>query len=180
MSGLNSFFSSPYLGLGLGAVSTGISTAAAYRDAQAQNAANELNAQTYQQNAELSRLQAGVSRKFGEQEYTDTIREYRNLQGQQRAGYGASGVSVSTGSAAEVVANTAAEGVYEAQKTKYSRDLAAWQLEQEAAGYDFEATKLRNSYANPYLSASTAAIGGLTSMYSTYGKWQRNPTSISG
>ena len=63
--------------------------------------------------------------------------------------------------------------MYESQKTKYQRDLEAWQLEQTARGYDFEALKAKTSKVNPYVPAATAAIGGLTSMYSTYGQWKR-------
>lgn len=173
MSTIGNFFSSPYPGMGLGAIGTGIQTAAAYRDAQAQNMANRLNAETYEQNAELNRIQAQTARRFGEQEYKDAIREYGTLKGDQLAAYGASGVSVSSGSAAAVAANTAAEGIYSAQKAKYQRDLEAWQLEQAARGYDFEALKAKTNRVNPYVPAATAAIGGLTSMYSTYGNWTR-------
>ena len=173
MGAVGNVLSSLYLGMGLGAIGTGISTAGAYRDAQAQNMANQLNAVTYQQNAELNRIQAATARQFGEQEYKDVRREYARLQGEQRAGYGASGVDVNAGSAAAVQANTAAEGVYAAQKTKYQRDLEAWQLEQTARQYDFEALKAKTNKVNPWVPASAAAIGGLTSMYSTYGQWKR-------
>lgn len=162
-----------FTGLGLGAISTGLSTAAAYRDAQAQNAANELTAQNYDYQAQLSGLRAQNYRRLGETEYGDVVREYRTLQGDQRVGYGASGVSVNAGSAAAVQANTAAEGVYEAQKTQYQRDLQAWQAEQEAASLRFNAARSRSGSVNPYVPAATAAIGGLTGMYSTYGQWYR-------
>ena len=178
MGAVGDFLSSPYTGMGMSAMGTGMSTAAAYRDAQAQNMANQLNAMTYQQNAELNRIQAATARQFGEQEYKDVRREYARLQGEQRAGYGASGVDVNAGSAAAVQANTAAEGVYAAQKTKYQRDLEAWQLEQTARQYDFEALKAKTNKVNPWVPAATAAIGGLTSMYSTFGNWQRNPVTV--
>lgn len=160
------------MGYGLNAISTGMSTAAAYRQAEAQNQANQLNAMTYEQNAKLARISAETSRQFGEQEYKDVVTEYGRLRGEQRAAYGASGVSVNSGSAAAVQANTAAEGIYAAEKAKYARDMEAWRLDQEAAGMDFEATKARAGHINPYLPAGAAAIGGLTSMYSTYGRWK--------
>lgn len=173
MGAITSAFSSPYTGLALGLTGTAMSTAAAYRDAQAQAQANELNAQTYGQNAELARIQAGVYRQFGETEYQDVLRDYDTLRGDQRAAYGASGVSVNTGSAAAVQANTAAEGVYEAQKTKYQRDLQAWEAEQQAASYDFEAAKARANKVNPWVPAASAAVGGLTSTYSMFGNWNK-------
>ena len=160
------------VGFGLGAIGTGMSAASAYRQAEAQNQANRLNAMTYEQNAQLARIQAETARQFGEQEYKDTIKEYGELRGAQRAAYGASGVDVNSGSAAAVQANTAAEGIYSAEKVKYQRDLEAWQLEQDAAGMDFEATKARAGVVNPLIPGASAAIGGLTSMYSTYGQWR--------
>lgn len=175
MGAVASAFSSPFAGLAFSSMNTGISTAAAYRDAQARNAAAELNAQTYDQNAALSRIRADNYRQLGDIESADVLREYKTLQGEQRAAYGASGVSVNAGSAAAVQANTAAEGVYESQKTKYARDLDAWEAEQQAAQYDFEARKQRANKANPYVSAATAAIGGLNSMYSTYSPWKNAP-----
>jgi hypothetical protein len=159
-------------GFGLNAISTGMSAAAAYRQQEAQNQANKLNAASYEQNAQLARIQAETARQFGEQEYKDTVKEYGELRGAQRAAYGASGVDVNSGSAAAVQANTAAEGIYAGEKAKYQRDLQAWQLEQDAAGMDFEAAKARAGVVNPLIPGASAAIGGLTSMYSTYGQWR--------
>lgn len=163
----------PYVGLGLSSVSTGISTAAAYRDAQADNMAAEMNAITYQQNAELSRIRADNFRKLGDIEAADVRREYESMTGEQRAAYGASGVNVNAGSAAAVVANTAAEGVYEANKTKYGRALQAWEAEQEAANLDNQAAITLATKRNPWVPAASAAVGGMTNMYSTYGNWKK-------
>lgn len=170
--GLESSGIGQIFGFGLGAVGTGMSAVGAYQQAQAQNQANQLNALTYENNAQLAMIQAGTARQFGEQEYADTVTEYGRLRGQQRAAYGASGVDVNSGSAAAVQANTAAEGIYQAQKAKYQRDLEAWQLEQSAAGYQFEAAKARSNQVNPWIPAANAAIGGMTSTFSTYGNWR--------
>ena len=44
MGALNNIFESLFLGFGISAIGTGMQTAAAYRDAQAQNYANQVNA----------------------------------------------------------------------------------------------------------------------------------------
>lgn len=164
---------SPLLGFGVSALSTGIQSAAAYKQAQAQNQANELNAQSSLYNAKLAQMQAGIYRQYGEQEYKDTVKEYRQLQGQQAAAYAASGVSVNTGSAAAVQADTAAEGVYAAQKAKYQRELQAWQAERQADQQNFDALKYRAGAVSPGLAAATTAIGGATQMFGTYSSWIR-------
>ncbi len=173
MGVLNSVFQSPYLGLGLGGVGTGISTAAAYNDARAQNLANEFNASQLQQQAQLSRIQAANYRQLGEVEAADTLREYESLRGAQRAAYGASGVSVNAGSAADVQANTAAEGVYESQKSRYSRALDAWQKDVEATNLEGKSGFTLANKTNPYISAATAALTGTANMYSTYSNWKK-------
>lgn len=170
MGALNSVFESPYLGFGMSAIGTGMQTAAAYRDAQAQNYANQVNAMSYEQEAELATIQAAKLREHGAIAAEDVRREYVSLAGNQRAAYGASGVAVNAGSAAAVVANTAAEGVYESAKTKYQYELDAWSKDREAANLRFKATTTRNSSVNPWVNASTAAIGGLTKTYSTLSK----------
>jgi hypothetical protein len=132
----------------------------------------------------LSRADFASLFAFGstEIEYGDTLREYGTLRGDQRAAYGASGVSVNAGSAAAVQANTAAEGIYAGEKVRYQRNLGAWQMENDARNYDLEALRSRTGKVNPWVPAATAAIGGLTNMYSTYGESQRkrNPVTING
>ena len=165
-------FSSAIVGFGLSAISTGMSVAAAQRDAEAQNMANQYQAAQYQQQADLSRIQAERSRQLGEIESKETLRQYDNLRGEQRAAYGASGVRVNVGSAADMQANTAAEGVYEAAKSKYNRDMQAWEHDVNAINLDGRANILRTSKANPYVATATAGVGGLTNMYSTYSGWE--------
>ncbi len=167
------FLNSPMFGLGIAGIGTGISTAAAYNDAKAQELANEFNASQMRQQAELSRIQADNYRQLGEIEENDVLREYESLRGGQRAAYGASGVVVNAGSAADMQANTAAEGVYEGQKTRYGRALQAWEKDVEATNLEGRASFTLANKRNPYVSAATSALTGLTSMYSTYGNWKQ-------
>lgn len=165
-----------YSMLGVSAVGTGLSTAQAYADAEAQKQAYRINSLQANQNAQLARLNAQTTRDIGVTEANDVRRDYKILMGDQRTGYGASGVSVNTGSAAAVVSNTAAEGEYEAQKTEYARALEAWSIDQEAANYEFEAAKYNAAArnGNSWLSAASAGIGGLTNMYSSHYNWTSN------
>lgn len=172
MGAITSIFS----GLGFGLFQTGLNSYQSYANAKIQRQAGEMNALTYENNAQLAVLQAGQQRAAGEQEYKDVIREYGRLAGDQRAAYGASGVSVNAGSPLAVTANTAAEGVYEAQKTRHQREINAWQLENQAANYRFEAAKSRAgvSGVNPALAGITTAVGGISNTYNKYDSWRRS------
>ncbi len=173
MGAITNVLSSPYTGFGLSALGTGMQTGAAYRDAEAQNMAAQMNALGFEQDAQIAEIQAQNTRKLGGIAATDVRREYQQLQGAQRAEYGASGVNVNVGSPAAMQADTAAEGVYEANKTRYQHELQAWAKEREADNLRFKAVATRSNKVNPYIPAATAAIGGLTSMYSTYGNWNK-------
>ena len=173
LSFFTNLFSSPLLGMGVGGIMTGMDSAAAYNQAQAQNLAAEWNANQMQQQAELSRIQAGRYREMGERNAQETLRKFRNLQGEQRVTYAASGVNVNTGSAAATQANTAAEGVAAANMDRYEMAVAAWEKDVEASNLEANAKFTKASKVQPWLPATSAALSGLTSIYQRYGIWQK-------
>lgn len=174
MSGL---FSNANLGFGLSAISTGMSMAAAQRDAEAQNMANQAQAAQYQQQADLDRIRAANASELGGIEAAEKLKQYETLRGEQRVAYGASGVNVNVGSAAQMQANTAAEGVYEAAKSQYNRDLQAWEYNVNAVNLEGQANILRTNTVNPWIPTATAGIGGLTNMYRSYSGWENRGLS---
>ncbi len=161
----------PSVGFGLSMFNTGTSTMGAYQSALANNYAAEFTATTKGYQADLAAKKADIFRQLGETEREETLSQYRALREEQRAAYGASGVDVNSGSPLQVTAHTAATGVYEAQKAQYQRNLQAWEMDNTASGLQMEAAFTRASKQNPWLSASSAAIGGLTSAFNTYGSW---------
>ncbi len=163
----------PSVGFGLSMFGTGTSTMGAYQSALANNYAAEWNAAVKGQQADLADKKADIFRQLGETEREETLAQYRALQGEQRAAYGASGVDVNSGSPLQITAHTGATGVYEAQKAQYQRDLQAWEMDSTASGLRTEAAFSRASRQNPWLSAASAAIGGLTGAYQTYGNWRK-------
>ncbi len=125
------FFKNPFgliNGL-IGGVQTGMSTAAAYREAEAANKAAEWNASIEDMNADWYKVMGDDALARGEKDAGDHRRSVRVLMGKQRAGYAKSGVKVDTGSAADVAADTAKWGEYDAQTILYNAAV-------EKAGYD--------------------------------------------
>lgn len=160
--------------LATASLSAGVSIAGAQQQAQAQKQANELSALQYDQQAVIYDVLAGVQEDFGIRDYESTRTEYESIAGQQSAYYGASGVSVNSGSAQSVVTNTLAEGVYAAEMAQYNRDLAAWELRNNAAQSRFSATILRNTSVSPLLAGLTSGVGSLGNISSQYSQWNKS------
>lgn len=161
------------ISMGVSALGLGMSTYADYKQVQAENAAKEWNSFVSVQQARLADAKADVYTKLGKQEKAETILEYDALASKQRADFAAGGVNVNVGTAIKTQANTKMMGVYEGQKAQYQRDLQAWEMRNEANSLRINAELDLASQRNPWLSAGTTAIGGLTNIYSQYGQWQR-------
>ncbi len=161
----------PAFGLGMSMFGTGMSSVGAYQETLAQNRAAEWNATVKNQQADLAVQKADIFRQLGETERQETLDRYAALREEQRAAYGASGVDVNAGTPLHVTAETTEAGVYEAQKAKYQRDVQAWKMDTTAHGLRMEAEFSRANKRSPGMAAANSAIGGLTSAFSTWGRW---------
>ena len=172
MERLTSFTTNPFFGLAGSLMSTAATSSAAYGEAMAQNYAKRWNARQAEYGAEIALAKAANFRKLGETEKFETLQQFDALRSRQRAEYSAAGVDVNVGSALETQKQTMRLGVYEAQKAKYERDLQAWELTMEARDLQMTAAMNKSSLRNPWIPATTALAGGLTSIYDTFGKWK--------
>ena len=120
------------MAVALFAAGTAVNSYAAYQQAQAQKNAAKYEAAIAQQNQRLASWQAQDARARGAIEEARYAREAGQLMGSQRAALAASGVDISSGSAADIQADT----------TRLADlDLAAIRAntEREAFGYQVEA-----------------------------------------
>jgi hypothetical protein len=157
--------------LGLGAAGVAMQSYSSYEQAKAANQAAEWNAGIMEQNA-LNKdtlaedaLSRGVSAAAIQQIAA------RQARGEMRANYGASGVDVNSGSAADVVADRAAWDEYERQQVVANSEREAWGHRMEADNLRQQAAMTRNTKQSPWLAAGTTALSGSTSLwhqYSTY------------
>ena len=157
-----------------GMVGVGMNSYGAYQQAQAENYSRKWNSFMAGQQAELATAKASMFRSLGKQERAETLLEYSALRSNQRAQFSASGVNVNVGSALDTQANIAKMGVYEAQKAEFQRESQAWEMDMEARSHKLEQQFGMVSQVNPWVPAFSAAIGGTTSIYSTYGKWMKS------
>lgn len=163
------------LDFGLGGLLSGASLAmntyGSYQQAEAQNRAAEYNAQ-------MMNRQAGISRMFGEQavaksekEATDFRRGVKGKIGSMRAAAAASGVKVDEGGVADLQADTAYWGEYDAQAILYSGKVEKWKHDIDAQNYDLSASMTRDTKQNPWMAGATTALGGASNLANRWGYW---------
>lgn len=146
----------------------------------AQRAA-ESQAQQLEYNAGIADLQSADAEQRGLEEEQRFRSQVRGLVGTQRAGMAGQGVDVSSGSAADVQADTAYLGELDARKIRANAQREAW-------GYSVEASDLRMGAdvarkggaaaktASRWGIANTVLGTGSSLLMSRYG-WDRNVTT---
>lgn len=143
----------------LGTMFTGMSTGLG---AEGTMLSAEAEAKALNYNANIKETNARMVREQAEADALQIRRALNRTVGGQRAAYGASGVSTSSGSALDVLADTTAQGVLDIQRRKYAGEI-------EALGFENEA-RLDRYYAkqvifNSKMSAFGQKLGGLASAF---------------
>jgi hypothetical protein len=178
------------IGLVIAGVGTGISAIGQYKQGQATKSIANLNATTLEQTGELnaSLIEEGTKTNVealtwdasmadaqatdavarGKEQETVFRQGIRRMIGGQRASFGASGVEVGTGSAADVQADTAYWGEIDALTIRTNAAREAWGYQVTAADYRRQATSTRrlgaleakNTRAVARANALSARLGG--------------------
>ena len=146
--------------------------------------------------AQLAEKQALASRLQADAEAISIRRQNQRVQGTQRVSYLKSGVTLS-GSAADVIYDSAIEGELDAlnaqyrgrMASQYSRDQAAYSRDQAKQQASLLRSRSRmdaqsalyegNSRSNAYKAQATgqllSGIGNMTSTAASYGMWKAGP-----
>lgn len=162
------FAAAPFILMGLSAAAGAANAAAG---AAARNRQAEYNARVAQNNALMARQEGGYAKAQALRNATEKRKATARLVGTQRARQGASGVVVDSGSAADLVLETAGLGEREAMALLQEGDVVAWRVENQARGYEAQARLARNSrvsagtaVAGPLLSSATSATSHFLSL----------------
>ncbi len=102
------------------------SVAGAYGTAQGQRAQGEYNEKLMELNAKMSDFQAEDAIRRGDKAAQDHLKRTQRMIGSQRASLAAQGITIDTGSAAEVQADTAEIGAQDAMMIKNNAWREAW------------------------------------------------------
>ena len=112
------------------------------------------------QNAKLAEQHGMASLTQGRLEQERIARRARQIQGQQRAMYGASGVDISSGSPLEIQASTEYMAAQDKALVRYNAELKKWGFDVESANYKTQASQYGNM-------GKSALVGGLLGAGST-------------
>lgn len=149
----------------------GLQFLSALDESQNQKAMGDYQNEQYQQNAKNAERDAKLAEKRGEEQAINQGKQVNQVIGQQKVGYAASGVDVSTGSAAAVTAETYKIGFEDMTTIKNNAYLEAMGYRQQAANYSTAGAQAVKGAQN----AANASIlrGGLSvasTIYSNSGK----------
>ncbi len=148
--------------LGLSALSGLASTFAAYRGAEAQKASARYEAAAASRNAELAGLEAADALRRGADAEARHRLQVAQLDGRQRNALAANGIALDSGSALDVLGDTAALGELDALTIRLNAEREAWAARTGAAGLQGQAAlaQAEASGISPATAAGTSLLGG--------------------
>lgn len=163
------------------AASTAMGVVSGVQQANAAKAQMNYQADVNKRNAKIAQANADMKRQEGIEE--SRLQKIRNLQkvGAQQAAMAANGIDVSSGTALDVVEDTAAMGELDTLTTRYNAETQAQAYERQANNLTNQANMDIISGQNAYKSGITGAIGsgfkGLGDTASVASRWY-SPNSI--
>lgn len=160
---------------GLSAVSSIVSTSQANRDARYQAQAAEANARAARNQAKITAEKGRIEAENIDRERSALTRAYADMQAGNAAGFGALGVDMSSGSAADVFAGNASRYASDVALNSYQKNVMEWETRQNvnaaltnAANYDNQASYYKSTVQGLGSTLLTAGLAGLTSGLSAY------------
>ena len=137
---------------GLSAVSSMASTSQANRDAKYQAQAAEANARAARNQAKITAEKGRIEAENIDRERSALTRAYADMQAGNAASFGALGVDMSSGSAADVFAGNASRYASDVALNSYQKNVAEWETRQNvnaaltnAANYDNQASYYKST-----------------------------------
>ena len=160
----------------------GLSALSSIASTNAQNRQAKYNQQMMQAQAQAARNQAKITEERGrieaenlDRERNALTREYADLQAGNVASFGALGVDMSSGSAADVLMGNASRYAGDVGLNRYQKDISEWETRENvkadltnAANYDAAASWYGNSVKGLGSTLLTAGLSGLTSGIGAY------------
>lgn len=160
---------------GLSAVSSIASTSQTNRDAKYQAEAAEANARAARNQAKITAEKGRIEAENIERERSALTRAYADMQAGNAASFGALGVDMSSGSAADVFAGNASRYASDVALNSYQKNVAEWETRQNvnaaltnAANYDNQASYYKSTVQGLGSTLLTAGLAGLTSGLGVY------------
>lgn len=152
----------------VGLMGTAVGGYSTYQQGQAQKAQAEYQADVAQVNADISNMQARESIRQGEIEEKQFRQQVIQMQGQQVAGYGSSGVQLESGSPLAVLTDSAGQAEMDAQIIRSNAKKEAWGhrvgAQNSMAQAGLSSMQARNASTTGVLSAGASLMSGASSV----------------
>ena len=152
-----------------------MSTSQANKDAEYQAQAAEANAQAARNQAKITAEKGRIEAENIDRERSALTRAYADMQAGNAASFGALGVDMSSGSAADVFAGNASRYASDVALNSYQKNVADWETRQNvnaaltnAANYDHQASYYKSTVQGLGSTLLTAGLAGLTSGLGVY------------
>lgn len=152
-NGTQAFLGTLFSGFGIGLNAFG-----AYREVKAQNLANQYNAKIAAMNADIDRMRARQAIIEGRDQVQKINIAVAQTIGAQRAGWGRSGISMSSGTPVAVAEDSAREGSVDKQTAMQNARMKRWGLLTSAANNDATAAMYEANQSNPWLAAGASIL----------------------
>ncbi len=168
----------------LGVMGTAMGVVSSVQSANAQSAQYEYQAKVAAQNAKIAQSNADQKRQEGIEEAR--LQRMKTLQavGSQQAAMAANGVDISSGTALDIVEDTAAMGELDALTTRYNYETQALAYEQQANNYsnqsNLDVIASQNAYSSGITNAVATGFNGLADSASVASKWYTSTESGGG
>lgn len=143
---------------------------AANRETRAANQAAQYNAEMMKRNQEVANMQAANAIERGNLEEKQFRLNLSKQKGEMRAGYGASGAVVDSGSALDNLTDTVEYGELDALTIRHNAQMEAWGYRQQAANYYGQSELFRSSKKSVGLATTTTLLTGASQMMQSLAK----------
>lgn len=164
-----------------GIVSTTMGIVSSIQEGNARQAEYNYQAEVAKQNAKIAQANADQKRQEGIEE--SRLQRLKTLQavGSQQAAMAANGLDVSSGTALDIVEDTATMGELDALTTRYNYESQALGLEQQAYNFknqsNLDILAGQNAQKAGTINAAAVGFGGLSRTASVAADWY-SPSSI--
>ena len=163
------------------AISTTLGVVGNVQQAKATQAQYNYQAQVDRRNAQIAQQNADQKRQEGIEEARQ--QRIRTLQavGSQQAAMAANGIDISSGTALDIIGDTAATGELDALTTMYNSETEARAFEYQSNNFknqsNLDILSGQNAYRAGMTNAASAGFGGLSDGISVASKWYSGGTN---
>jgi hypothetical protein len=165
------------ISLATAAIGAGMTAYSAIQQGKQQKAMAGYQAAVSKNNATLAERAARDAEERGKIAEQNKRIETRRLIGRQRAVLAGNGVVVDTGSAAEITADTAGIGEFDALTIRDNSKREAYNLRAQRSNFEADAGMYKaagsNAMSNAYLGAGGAALDGVSQVASKWYSFKR-------